>query len=68
MEPAAKKTSAASKTGAVADFSLQERLGYEKELLGFLPFRPPARRLRRRRRRLPHPHRRATARDDRGGW
>ena len=35
MEPAAKKTGGTNKMGGVADFPLRERLGYEKELLGF---------------------------------
>ncbi len=35
MEPAAKKSTASAKTNAVPDWSLRERLGYEKELLGF---------------------------------
>jgi DNA polymerase-3 subunit alpha len=35
MEPVTKKTSASVKEGGVPDFSLRERLGYEKELLGF---------------------------------
>jgi len=35
MEPVTKKSNAAAKSGAVPDFSLSERLGYEKELLGF---------------------------------
>jgi DNA polymerase III subunit alpha len=34
-EPATKKTTSSAKTGGVPDFSLRERLGYEKELLGF---------------------------------
>ena len=34
-EPAPKKTKAQSAANAVADFTLRERLGYEKELLGF---------------------------------
>jgi DNA polymerase-3 subunit alpha len=35
MEPAAKKSASNGKHATVPDFSLQERLGYEKELLGF---------------------------------
>jgi DNA polymerase-3 subunit alpha len=35
MKPAAKKANGVVKSAATADFSLQERLGYEKELLGF---------------------------------
>jgi DNA polymerase-3 subunit alpha len=35
MEPVTKKTNASVKEGGVPDFSLRERLGYEKELLGF---------------------------------
>jgi DNA polymerase-3 subunit alpha len=35
MEPAAKKTGASAKATAVPDWPLRERLGYEKELLGF---------------------------------
>ena len=35
MEPAAKKSNGNGKHATVPDFSLQERLGYEKELLGF---------------------------------
>jgi DNA polymerase-3 subunit alpha len=35
MEPAAKKTGAQAAAHGVPDFSLRERLGYEKELLGF---------------------------------
>jgi DNA polymerase-3 subunit alpha len=35
MEPAAKKSGASSGANTVPDFSLRERLGYEKELLGF---------------------------------
>ena len=34
-EPAPKKSNGASKANAVPDWSLSERLGYEKELLGF---------------------------------
>jgi DNA polymerase-3 subunit alpha len=34
-EPAAKKSTSAAKANAVPDWSLSERLGYEKELLGF---------------------------------
>jgi DNA polymerase-3 subunit alpha len=34
-EPVAKKTKAQSAANAIADFTLRERLGYEKELLGF---------------------------------
>jgi DNA polymerase-3 subunit alpha len=35
MEHAAKKSNGAGSASAVSDFPLQERLGYEKELLGF---------------------------------
>jgi DNA polymerase-3 subunit alpha len=35
MEPVAKKSGASAKANGVPDFSLRERLGYEKELLGF---------------------------------
>lgn len=35
MEPVTKKTSAAAKAASVPEWSLSERLGYEKELLGF---------------------------------
>ena len=35
MEPVAKKASGSSKVTAVPEWSLRERLGYEKELLGF---------------------------------
>jgi DNA polymerase III subunit alpha len=35
MEPAAKKSNGTGKAAAVPDFPLQERLAYEKELLGF---------------------------------
>ncbi|MDB4793706.1 DNA polymerase III subunit alpha [Methylacidiphilales bacterium] len=35
MEPVTKKTSTLSKTNAIPEWSLRERLGYEKELLGF---------------------------------
>jgi DNA polymerase-3 subunit alpha len=35
MEPAAKKTGASVKEGGLPDFPLRDRLGYEKELLGF---------------------------------
>jgi DNA polymerase-3 subunit alpha len=35
MEPATKKSNGAFKANAVSDWSLSERLGYEKELLGF---------------------------------
>jgi len=35
MEPAAKKLNGTAKANSVPDFSLRERLGYEKELLGF---------------------------------
>jgi DNA polymerase III subunit alpha len=35
MEPAAKKSNGTAKANCVLDFSLSERLGYEKELLGF---------------------------------
>ena len=35
MEPVTKKTSASAKANGVPDWSLRERLGYEKELLGF---------------------------------
>ncbi|HEV3272993.1 MAG TPA: DNA polymerase III subunit alpha [Candidatus Methylacidiphilales bacterium] len=35
MEPAAKKPGGSARMNGVPDFSLRERLGYEKELLGF---------------------------------
>jgi hypothetical protein len=35
MEPAAKKSNASAKANGVPDFPPRERLGYEKELLGF---------------------------------
>jgi len=35
MEPVAKKSGTAVKANAIPDFTLRERLGYEKELLGF---------------------------------
>ena len=35
MEPAAKKSGAQATANSVPDFTLRERLGYEKELLGF---------------------------------
>jgi DNA polymerase-3 subunit alpha len=35
MEPAAKKAGASARAATVPDWSLRERLGYEKELLGF---------------------------------
>jgi DNA polymerase-3 subunit alpha len=35
MEPAAKKSNGTAKSNSVPDWSLSERLGYEKELLGF---------------------------------
>ncbi len=35
MEPATKKNNGAAKANAVPEWSLRERLGYEKELLGF---------------------------------
>jgi DNA polymerase-3 subunit alpha len=35
MEPAAKKANASTSANTVPDFTLRERLGYEKELLGF---------------------------------
>jgi DNA polymerase-3 subunit alpha len=35
MEPVTRKSNGTAKANAVPDFSLRERLGYEKELLGF---------------------------------